>query len=61
MADRSADAWFTPPGRGRVERTDASEGVGKVLRRRRGRVKIALGPWQLATLRWTPVQRRARR
>jgi hypothetical protein len=61
MAGHPAATWFTPPGRGRVERTDAREGPGAVLRRRNGRVKIALGPWELVTLRWTPAQRRARR
>ncbi|MDP7114735.1 MAG: hypothetical protein QGH45_22370, partial [Myxococcota bacterium] len=61
MGDRPAAAWFTPPGRGRVERTDAREGPGKVLRRRNGRVKVALDPWELVTLRWTPAQSRARR
>jgi len=51
----AASVHYTPPGRGRVERTDAREGPGTTLRKRAGRVRVHLGPWELVTLRWVPA------
>ena len=52
MADEPATAWMTTPGPGRVELADAAERVVRSLRRRKGRIRVELGPWQLVTLLW---------
>jgi len=52
MADDPATAWLTTPGPGRIELADAGERVKRSLRRRGGRVRVELGPWQLVTLLW---------
>ncbi len=52
MADGGATAWLTTPGPGRVELADAAERVQRSLRRRGGRIRVDLGPWQMVTLLW---------